>query len=302
MDTARVVRILGEDGESGSAMIDPQAPKASQTQDDGMGNIQTIYNLGVGKYDVTASVGPSYGTKRAEQSDMMLQVMQNQPELMQTIGDLIFKSFDWPMADKISDRLKKMLPPQLQEPEDGQPAIPAQVQAAMAQIQQQHQELDQKAQALSQAEQEIDKKSMDVQRKQVEVFVQESRVKTDAIKLELEKHAAELTLREQQMGQGDTSQIDIAKAQLDAQTKLEIAKIKQETDLQIALLQAEDSEDVNAGNENMAALVDSLQENVAKLMSSHQELAANVAKPKTSKAKAVKQADGSWELIRQDGI
>ncbi len=305
MDTARVVRILGEDGEAGSAQIDPNQPQAvQQVQTDN--GIQEIYNLGVGKYDVTATVGPSYSTKRMEQADMMLQVMQNQPELIQTIGDLLFKSFDWPMADKIAERMKKMLPPQLQEPEDGQQAIPPKVQAAMQQIEQQNQQLDQKAQALSQAEQEIDKKSMDVQRKSVEVFVKESQLQTEAARLELQKYANELAAKEASMGTGevDTTQLDTWKAQLDAQTKLEIAKIKQETDLQIALLQAEGQEDAAAGNDDMKALVDSLNENVATLMDSHKAaqegLIEAVSKPKKTKAIAVKQPDGSWQLTKEE--
>jgi hypothetical protein len=306
MDTKMVIRVLGEDGVSGSAEIDPNQEASAQDHQDDQGGIKTIYNLGVGKYDVTATVGPSYSTKRMEQADMMLQVTQSQPELMQTIGDLLFKSFDWPMADKISERLKKMLPPQLQEPEDGKPAIPPAIQAAMQQIQQQNQQLDQKAQALSQAEQEIDKKSMDVQRKSTEVFVKESQIKTEAIKLELEKYANELAAKEQAMsqGSGEMPNIDAWKAQLDAETKLKIAQIKQETDLQIALLQAEGQEDVLSNGDDMKSLVDSLQQNVKTLMDSHKAsqdgLLEAVTKPKKTKATAVKQADGSWQLIKEE--
>lgn len=306
MDTPRIARILGDDGESSSAQIDPSQPQAVTKVRDEMGGMQTIYNLGVGKYDVTATVGPSYATKRMEQSDMMLQVMQAQPELMGTIGDLLFKSFDWPMADKIAERLQKTLPPNLQEPEEGQEAIPPQVQAAMQQMQQQQQMLDQKAQALSQAEQEIEKKAMDTQRKSVEVFVRESQLQTEAAKLELQKYANELAAKEASMGQvgQDTSGIDFAKAQLDSETKLRIAQIKQETDLQIALIQAEDSEDALTGNDDMTALVDSLNKNVATLMDAHSKandgLMEAVSRPKVTEATAVKQPDGSWQLIKRE--
>lgn len=305
-DTPRVVRIMGEDGETGSAQIDPNQPQAMTKRDDGFGNIQTIYNLGVGKYDVTATVGPSYATKRMEQSEMMLQIMQAQPELMGTIGDLLFKSFDWPMADKIAKRLQKALPPQLQEPEEGQEEIPPQVQAAMQQIEQKNQELDQKAQALSQAEQEIEKKAMDTQRKSVEVFVKESQLQTEAAKLELQKYANELAAKEASMGQGetDTTQFDAWKAQLDAQVKLKVEEIKQETALQIALLNAEDKEDVLSSNDDMKALVESLNENVATLMDAHKTaqdgLLEAVSKPKVTKATATKMPDGNWQLIKEE--
>ena len=306
-DTPRIVRIMGEDGETGSAQIDPNQPQAVTKVDDGTGNVQTIYNLGVGKYDVTATVGPSYATKRMEQSEMMLQIMQAQPELMGTIGDLLFKSFDWPMADKIAKRLQKALPPQLQEPEEGQEEIPPQVQAAMQQIEQQNQLLDQKAQALSQAEQEIERKAMDTQRKSVEVFVKESQIQADAAKVELQKYANELAAKEQAMGKGevDTTQFDSWKAQLEAQVKLRVEEMKQETALQIALLNAEDKEDAAQGNEDMKALVESLNENVATLMDAHKQaqqgLLDAVSKPKVTKGKAVKQADGTWLLIKEEG-
>ena len=220
---------------------------------------------------------------------------------------MLFKSFDWPMADKIAKRLQKALPPQLQEPEEGQEEIPPQVQAAMQQIEQQNQLLDQKAQALSQAEQEIERKAMDTQRKSVEVFVKESQIQADAAKVELQKYANELAAKEQAMGKGevDTTQFDSWKAQLEAQVKLRVEEMKQETALQIALLNAEDKEDAAQGNEDMKALVESLNENVATLMDAHKQaqqgLLDAVSKPKVTKGKAVKQADGTWLLIKEEG-
>lgn len=330
-DTPRIVRVLGEDGESGSASIDPSQPEAMTERRDMMGNIQTIYNLGVGKYDVTATVGPSYATKRMEQSEVMAQIMQGHPELMSVVGDLLFKSMDWPMADKIAERLKKSLPPQLQDTEEGKQEIPPQIQAAMQQIEQQNQMLDQKAQALSQAEQEIEKKAMDTQRKAVEVFVKESQLQTEAARIELQKYAQELSTKEAGMN-SNPEQIAVWKAELDAKTKVEIANIKRETDLALAMLNkpgVDSLEDIQEelNNAEMTAIVESLNSNIAALMQaqaaanqqlmeitgqSHmalmesnaqtsQALLAELQKPKVSEAKAVKQADGSWKLIKREG-
>lgn len=321
-DTPRIVRIMGEDGAVSSAQIDPSQPEAMSQRQGLFGEIQTIYNLGVGKYDVTATVGPSYATKRMEQSEMMMQILQAQPEMMATIGDLLFKSFDWPMADKIAKRLQKTLPPQLQDAEDGQ-EIPPQVQAAIQQIEQQNQMLDQKAQALSQAEREIEQKAMETQRKAVEVFVKEQQLQTEAAKIELEKYAQELSAREA----STPEQIDVWKAELDAKTKVEIANIKRETDLALAMLNKEgvDSlEDVQdeLNNAEMTAIVDGLNANIAALMQAQQQLMETLGqshmalmqtntqnsqalldalnKPKVTEAKAVKQKDGSWKLIKKE--
>lgn len=226
-DAPRIMRMLGEDGENSTAQIDPSQPQAKTEVQDLYGNVQTIYNLGVGRYDVTTISGPSYATKRMEQADMMLQITQSQPEMMQTIGDLLFKSMDWPMADKISERLKKMLPPQLLEQEDGQPAIPPQIQQAIAQIEQQNNELQQKAQALSQAEEEVNKKSMAVEKGTIELLSHEAELKNEATKLELDKYAFELDQREKELA-SSTSLVD-------SETKLKIAEMKQETEILLSL-------------------------------------------------------------------
>lgn len=69
IDTKQIVRILGEDGKIATAEIDPEQDEAKrevQTPD----GIKKIYNLGVGTYDVTVTVGPSlqhqaHGGRRA---------------------------------------------------------------------------------------------------------------------------------------------------------------------------------------------------------------------------------------------
>ncbi len=117
-DTRRVARILGEDGSTDQVLLDPGLDRPVMDNPEPGSKIKKIYNLNVGKYDVTVSVGPSYTTKRQEAADQMVQVLTAKPELLNIIGDLAFRNMDWPGSDQIADRLKKMLPPQLQESED----------------------------------------------------------------------------------------------------------------------------------------------------------------------------------------
>jgi hypothetical protein len=164
-DTQRVVRILGEDGEPDHAKINPDQKVPVQEIRTGEG-IKKIYNLGVGKYDVTVSVGPSYTTKRQEAAEAMVQILQGNPELMQTIGDLAFKSMDFPGADEIAERLKKLLPPQLQETdEEGQGGLSPEAQAMIQQLQQQ---LEQAMAAAEGTQAELELKAAEVKIKEFE--------------------------------------------------------------------------------------------------------------------------------------
>ena len=110
-DTPRVVRILGEDGKEDTATINPGQPESVTERRTETGEIERIYNPGVGRYDVTVAVGPSYTSRRAEAFDAMTQMVQGNPQLMDKAGDLIMKAADFPMAEELSERLAKFLPP-----------------------------------------------------------------------------------------------------------------------------------------------------------------------------------------------
>lgn len=128
-DNERVVRILGEDDQETYETINRVLAKD--------GEDYTENDLSVGRYDTVVTVGPSYATKRAEAAESMMQFVQTVPSGAQAIADLIAKNMDWPGAEAISDRLKKMLPPELQEidddDEEGQQRLMAQQQAAQQQ-------------------------------------------------------------------------------------------------------------------------------------------------------------------------
>ena len=72
-----------------------------------------LNDLNQGAYDVRVKIGPSYATRRAEAADAMLQFIQAVPQAAGVAGDLVARNMDWPGADEIADRLKRMLPPQV---------------------------------------------------------------------------------------------------------------------------------------------------------------------------------------------
>jgi hypothetical protein len=80
--------------------------------------LMKIYDVGVGAYDVTISSGPSYQSKRQEAVESMTALVQAYPNLMALVGDLLIMQMDWPFAQEIATRLKKSLPPDLQDQGD----------------------------------------------------------------------------------------------------------------------------------------------------------------------------------------
>lgn len=152
----RIIRVIHEDGTNESVPINqpfiPDQAKSPQSQQYEAGKDQEtvegltkIFDVTTGKYDVTCEVGPAYSTKREEAANQMIELGKMFPPMMQVAGDLLVKNLDWPGADDIADRLKAMLPPQLQ----GQSP-------QVMQMQQQMQHLDQQAkQAVGQLQQQL---------------------------------------------------------------------------------------------------------------------------------------------------
>jgi hypothetical protein len=178
-DAPRILRILGADDQPRTIMVhagqppDPQRPKDKQAIDMVKG-LDNVYDLGTGRYDVTITVGPSYQSRRQEGAEAMIEVARANPQIVPVIGDLMFGAFDWPGARQIAERLKKVLPPQVQEPEDGQPQIPPQVQQQMHAAQQQIQQLGQQLQqAQMMLQTEAQKLAAEGQTKQMQLTSQE---------------------------------------------------------------------------------------------------------------------------------
>lgn len=153
-DTERAITIVGEDDEEKQIFIN------QIFQDKG---VEKHYDLSKGKYDVTVSQGPSFQTKRQEASEFMIQFTQAVPQAGQFMGDLIAKYQDWPGNDKIAERLKKLLPPEMQ---DENKEVPPQAQAQIQQLSQMNEQL---TQALNQAQDQLETKAQELEfKKQIE--------------------------------------------------------------------------------------------------------------------------------------
>lgn len=133
-DAPRVMQIVKEDGSTETIHLNtpldqngkplpPDAPREA---------IKKIYDVTSAKFDVTVEVGPSFSTKRQEAVEGMLAVSQAYPQIWQIGGDILVKNMDWPESQELSQRLKAMLPPQVQG--EIKKDIPPEVQAQMQQM------------------------------------------------------------------------------------------------------------------------------------------------------------------------
>lgn len=111
-DTERVLRYKGDDGNEVAIQIDPKLSGAVDTKQVDADQQMTIFNPNVGRYEVEADVGKSFATKRQEAFEAGTQILAQNPELTNIIGDLLFQNADFPGADEIARRLKRLVPPQ----------------------------------------------------------------------------------------------------------------------------------------------------------------------------------------------
>jgi hypothetical protein len=160
-DGTRIVRTIGEDEATKLVKInDPMDPESP--------------DLSVGKYDVAMTSGASYTTRRVEAAQAMMEAIQVAPEIMQVAGDLVVKAQDWPGAEELAERLRKMVPPQFLSDKERQEmgpqapdmqAVMQQQAQAQAQMQQTMQELDklQKENLTLKVKADIEKKKLEIE-------------------------------------------------------------------------------------------------------------------------------------------
>ena len=163
------------------------------------------YDLRKGRYGVVVTIGRSFKSRALEGADEMAQLFQANPSLFPILGDLYLKFRDFPGHNEAAARVKKLLPPPLQE-QDGQPDA-----------QQLQQQLQQQGEMLQQLTQALDAKTREIE--------------TDAVK------ERATTAREQQRLAADAQ-----REQADLQARMDMERMKNETQLAIAQMKIEAGE------------------------------------------------------------
>ena len=157
-DTKRVIRLRGEDDAVRFVEVNKPilTPDGRRIQND----------LTRGKYDVRVGVGPSFRTRRIEAANSMVELARVFPQILEVAGDLVAKNLDWPGADEMAGRLKKLLPPGIADDEED--LEPEELQAKQ-QAEQQQQAMQKKA-----VELEMSEKQVIIENKQADTAVKQS--------------------------------------------------------------------------------------------------------------------------------
>lgn len=168
-DVPTIIRIIGDDGAKDLVMVysgeendprqDPgfQAPKG----------VKGVFDIGAGDYDVEVTAGPTPGSRRQEDSEFAIKLLDilakvSPPHAAAAI-DLMVGLMDSPVARQLEARYKQMLPPMFQDQTDDQGPIPPAVRAKLQQLEEQNKKL---AEALTQASQDIRTKRLELASKE----------------------------------------------------------------------------------------------------------------------------------------
>ena len=176
-DTPRVVRVIGKEDTNDLVGINGMYVEGQERN----------YSLSQGRYNVKVSTGASFSTMRQEASEAYQQMVAAQPELMQVMGDLLFKYMDFPGAQAISERFKRTMNPQILDDEQD-----PQVAAMQAQNQELQQGIEVLQAQLGQLEQQLQDKQAEIE---VKIAAEQNDAINDARKHELE--LAKLRMEEQ---------------------------------------------------------------------------------------------------------
>ncbi len=187
----RIARILNQHGEGETVTIG-QPPS-------GNGGQQKEYKLTKdANFNVIVKIAKNVESRRQEETQVIGDLIGNQPEFMTWFGDLFFSSADFPQHQQLAERAKVMLAPPIQQSLQSQQqgaALPPAAQAQMAQMQAK----------LKEAEQLLQMAQQEIQGKQ-----QEQRTKMEIAQMEAEKDIRLQAMR-------DASAIAVAK--INAMTK-----------------------------------------------------------------------------------
>ncbi len=236
-ESKTVARIIGLDNQVSRVNItNDQTAPAYDEKTNPAGDIEKIYNIGVGQYDVMVGMGASYLTKRQEAFDMLTKLANSMPDIMAAGSDIIVGLSDIPDASTLAARLKKVI--QLKMPgvaDDDPNSLPPKVQQALQQLTQQNQMLQAQVQQLTKVleEKKIEAQQKLMSDKQDSQLESQTELQVASIQAETAKQVAALKAKTDElklMMQFQTDQMNNKMSMLDtmisSMAKMEEAKVK----------------------------------------------------------------------------
>ncbi len=170
-DTKRIMQIESKDGTVINLTIDPEAAEAytkvlstepSQANEQ---MINVIFNPNVGRYTVQADTGPSFATRRQEAFNALTQIAASNKEFMGIAGDILWKVADFPEAQLLAQRWRRVIPPNI----SGDAPNPQMTEA----LEQASHTIEQQLAQMAKMQQELDSKNGELALKEREVTLKE---------------------------------------------------------------------------------------------------------------------------------
>lgn len=219
----QIVRLIGKEEDSDEVGINGAMVEGQERP----------FFLEQGQYNVVVTTGASFATMREEAAEFFQQVIQSQPQLIEVAGDLMFKYMDFPGAQALSERMRKLVPPNLLEDNDEDPAVMA-LKAENEQLKQAMQAMQAEAQGV---QMQLENKQGELQIKAQDTAIKaegdQSKNQLELMKLQLEQQkqqmefeikAAELQLKQREL---DIKEQEAASRAEQAQMQMALSTIPQ---------------------------------------------------------------------------
>lgn len=241
-DTARVLRIIGEEDE----------PKQIGVNGEIVEDQEETIDLKQGKYDVRVVTGASYTTLRQESVEALQGVFTASPELMSVMGDLYFKYSDFAGAQAMANRMKKVVDPKFLEPDEREeaeePVVDPEKQQMAGLIQQGQVALQQMQQEMTSLKSQLENKQAEtvLKAQEIEVKKEDIAIKRDSLALEAYKAQADTDIKQKQI------EADLIKTRIETKANASPEMALMDGDLNdgtppLALMMAQFSEAINNG-------------------------------------------------------
>ncbi len=198
-DTARIVQIIGMEDEPKQIGVN-----GAMAQDQ-----KRPFDLKKGEYSVRVITGASFTTKRQEAAEFFQSIVEKQPELMNIMGDLLFKNMDFAGAQAMAERMKKVIDPKFLDENKDQEFDPEKEQMAMV-IEQGKQMLDEMQAKMAEMEMQLKNKDSEIQ---VKAMAEGNKLDIEMMKLQQEQ---------------EKIQIEATKAKEEREFKMAALAIKQQ--------------------------------------------------------------------------
>lgn len=144
----RVLRVLGPDGAPKMATVNQPTTVEQEGPDGQVQEVQKIYDLTAGKYDLVVKAGPSFATQREAFVAAATEIMRAVPQFAPALAPELIESFDLPNSKEVKERFDRLsgdIPdPRLEQAKE----IVGQMQQGLQKAGQENQALQQQLQQL----------------------------------------------------------------------------------------------------------------------------------------------------------